>query len=545
MSYRRKNPRGFYQPWSRNESISFTRSLARGFASQAGPFAERLQSLINENDFAGLVNFSLDYDSDVRTDFLVNTRRCIALFQKNSDIDISVDKEAVAWNTFAKAELKCKETNARFDEYESGITDPTVESLILMTQRKISQILGPCPSLDDLHFGFGPGASTTCKRKTSARRKLSTSPVCSEDAYHAISGLMGMFPGYSLSHNGEVRVGTGELSFVPKTAKTHRSIMIEPILNTFVQRGIGRYMKRRLVSFGCNLYDQGINRHRAFLGSLNGNYGTIDLSSASDLIAKKVVATLLPVDWFELLSTWRTSKIEYKKKGLSFRLEKFSSMGNGFTFELESLIFFALSDSVCRKIGIYPDISVYGDDIIVPTEAYQETCNALALFGFEVNTSKSYGSGLFRESCGADYVSGFDIRPFYCKDRWTDARVAACHNHIARSGYDDRAIRSFLLSSVRPYHRKMGPDGYGDGHFVSSYKGKAYRWDQGWQGFLFETFTKVPLKDTAPLEIGDSLMPSYTAYSRELAEDPSDRSSDPFVTRGGEESKVTRIYTLA
>lgn len=549
-SGKRKPKASFYQKRSRNESSRISRELAYWFASQSGPFTEALKALLDENDLAGLASFDLRYDSMVDSHFLVNARRCIALFQKNADIDLGIDKEEAAWETFAKAELKCRQTNERFRWSETGVTDAGVESLILMTQRKISQILGDCPSLEQLHFGFGPGASTTCKKMTSARRKLATLPVCSEDAVGSVNELMDLLPLYQYHHR-KVVVGKGELAFVPKTAKTHRSIMIEPILNTFVQRGIGRYIKKRLYQHGCNLYDQRINRERAAIGSIFGSLATIDLSSASDMLAKNVVATLLPVEWVDLLSTWRTSLIEYKRKGLTFRLEKFSSMGNGFTFELESLIFYALSVSACKLTGVYPDVTVYGDDIIVPTDGAPAVIAALEAFGFEVNKTKSYWSGPFRESCGADYVNGFNIRPFYCKDRWTDARLVALHNHLFGSGYDDRALRQKIVSWIRPANRLYGPAGYGDGHLHSHYRGVAHRWDEGWEGFIFETYSKVPKRDSADTLPADHLLPSYTAMLREgppkldVRFPDTSVSVDPYSLRGGERCKKTRVYILA
>jgi hypothetical protein len=572
MSYRRKSLT-FFNPWSRNESLVFTKELALRFSAQSGPFAGPLKRFIDEGDYLGLVNFSISYEShDIH--HLVNARRCLALFSKNVSVPTGVDLEGVAWNSFAKAELACRSTNTRFQDYQSGVSDSGAEPLILMVQRKIADILGPCPSLDELQMGFGPGASTTCRIKTSARHKLSTPPICSFEAYKASKSLRELFPCYDALHN-ETLVGTGELSFVPKSAKTLRSIIVEPLLNTLVQKGIGSHMKKRLVEFGCNLYDQSINRDRARLGSLNGSLGTIDLSSASDMIAWKVVETLLPVEWFELLSTWRTGRVVYKKKNLMFELEKFSSMGNGFTFELESLIFYAIANSVCRMSDMSPNVSVFGDDIIVPTEVYEDTIAALHFFGFEVNTLKSFGVGSFRESCGGDYVFGSDIRPFYCKDKWSDARVVGCYNQILMSEYDDPAIREFLLARLPAVHKTYGPPGYGDGHLIDvSFQGTPHNRDIGWSGFVFRTRNKVPKRDRAAEILGDAVLPLYLLYAKGADSDSnvratdllrgedkarilslrhtarnmsklSSRDADPYVLRGGENEKIVRIYTLA
>lgn len=543
---RRKHAkRGFFQPMTRHESDRITEELARRFASSAGPFSEALLALLDSRNYAGLADFSIDYSHTVFPHYAAAARSCLALFQKNDDLQLGRDREATAWETFAKAELKCGETNARFRAYREGDFNPRAESWIFQVSRKISHILGPCPSLDHLHFSFGPGASSTCKRKTSARRKLATLPVCSKEAYQSAKQLMADFPHWSQHYDNVIGVGPGELTFVPKNAKTYRSIMIEPLLNTFVQKGIGSYIKRRLLSAGCNLYDQERNRSLAQKGAYTGLLATVDLSSASDLISKEVVADLLPFDWWILLSNWRTGSVVYKKRGLEFEFEKFSSMGNAFTFELESVIFYAVALVATERVGSsLSDVSVFGDDIIVPVEAYEALCEGLDVFGFEVNSSKSYASGPFRESCGKDYYLLQDIRPFYCKGRWTYARLVALHNHLRGSEFDDKDLREYIVRLIPAVYRLYGPPGYGDGHLHGSYIGEA-KWDNGYSGFIFSTFQKQKNIDSSDPLPSDWLLPLYTTYVSEHLEVRESRDFDPFVIRGDTgKSRKVKVYIL-
>jgi len=100
--------------------------------------------------------------------------------------------------------------------------------------------------------------------------------------------------------------------------------------------------------------------------------------------------------------------------------EMFSSMGNGFTFELESLIFYALAKATCEAEGLSVfeqtrSITVFGDDIIIPQICYSSFCSNLKLFGFEPNLEKSFSEGFFFESCGADYYRSVDVRPFFLR----------------------------------------------------------------------------------------------------------------------------------
>jgi len=58
------------------------------------------------------------------------------------------------------------------------------------------------------------------------------------------------------------------------------------------------------------------------------------------------------------------------------------------------------------------DVHVYGDDIIVRKSVYEPLIELLAYLGFTTNSRKTFSSGPFRESCGADWYEGKDVRPF-------------------------------------------------------------------------------------------------------------------------------------
>jgi hypothetical protein len=92
-------------------------------------------------------------------------------------------------------------------------------------------------------------------------------------------------------------------------------------------------------------------------------------------------------------------------------------MGNGFTFELESLIFYALAKATaerggCHDFEVKRSIGVFGDDIIVPKRIAKDLITNMSLFGFTVNEEKSFLKGFFFKSCGADYYDCSDVRPF-------------------------------------------------------------------------------------------------------------------------------------
>jgi hypothetical protein len=200
---------------------------------------------------------------------------------------------------------------------------------------------------------------------------------------------------------------------VPKDAVKHRGIAVEPSLNVYYQLVVGKYLKRRLLHVGVDLFN-GQERHArlAKAASRDGSLATLDLSSASDTVSKTLVKLLVPEDWHRYLASLRSPKTLLGSDWVY--LEKFSSMGNGFTFELETLIFHCLIEVVLKRLGytllerkLYH--STYGDDIIIPVEGYDAAVSVLEYCGFSVNHRKSFNTTPFRESCGGNYFNGQDV----------------------------------------------------------------------------------------------------------------------------------------
>jgi hypothetical protein len=115
-------------------------------------------------------------------------------------------------------------------------------------------------------------------------------------------------------------------------------------------------------------------------------------------------------------------------------------MGNGFTFPFQTLLFASIVHACYRLLGIplkFDDdgpsnFGVFGDDIIVRSDAYEFVCQALRVLGFVVNDGKSFNSGHFRESCGEDWWMGHNVRGLYIRKLNTSADVYSCINRIVR-----------------------------------------------------------------------------------------------------------------
>jgi len=514
---------------SLNETVKFLKEFAQMHAREGGEQGQRILSFLANDDFASVCNFDLDL-STASAHQLYHCRQSIAFFSKLADLDIGVDKRQAAISKFKEAELQCKETNHLFRMRARGLLslDPEVESVIFRAQSKIARVLGEVPKFSELKYRHGPGATTLTKKShASVVEKLQAGISCSQDLLPFASRILEEMPALAELHettswsclesketfgSTTVIVTDDIVDFVPKNAKTHRSITKGGSLNLMCQLALGDHMTKRLRSFGVDLKDQSRNQRLALEGSLCGNYATLDLSSASDTVSNEIVLNLLPIEWVLALDATRSSRAWLEGELIS--LEKFSSMGNGFTFPLESLIFWALSSCAA------PDgfASVYGDDIIVSTISVPAVKRVLEVTGFTLNMTKSYWAGPFRESCGADYIRGIDIRPYYQKKLISPAELFCLHNFYVRRGMEDYAqlVRARLNPSLLIY----GPDGFGDGHLLGDWLPRRHkRWSShGYGGVLFDTFKLTGKRDKRALRPGDRVLPLYTVYVRENAE---------------------------
>lgn len=230
------------------------------------------------------------------------------------------------------------------------------------------------------------------------------------------------------------------LSYVPKTTEVSRTICTEPLLNMLVQKGIGCLLEEGLKKrFGIDLSTQpSKNQQLARIGSSWGSFGTIDLSSASDSISMALLERICPPDVLRWFREAR-SPVTTLPNGEEVTLYMVSSMGNAFTFPLQTILFSSIVVGVYRALNlelVYPrgdclgNFAVFGDDIIVRREAYDLVCHCLQHWGFTVNADKSYNDGPFRESCGADFYSGHEVRGIYCQSLKSKQDVYSLINRL-------------------------------------------------------------------------------------------------------------------
>jgi len=254
------------------------KELALRHARSAGVFSPELVPMVENDRVHELVNYKLTYPDDSRrTGDVLNARQCLAFFQKSEWLDLGVDKENVAWVKFAEAESECTRVNTKFLQLRGGANcfSPPALSALSGARRKISRLLGRCPTMSELKFRFGPGATTSLrKRDANPVRKFSQGFCCSTNLFASgrLPEVLREVPhwtaafstGYGIDEDDwlyesvPVTLSPGRLEFVPKNAKTHRAIVVEPCLNSFLQAGIGDEMARRLGRAGIDIRDQSI-----------------------------------------------------------------------------------------------------------------------------------------------------------------------------------------------------------------------------------------------------------------------------------------------
>lgn len=459
---RKKRPcpsRGMY----RHYSCFATSSAERLFRALGTSLAHSAADCLSRGDYNSIVSLTVDPSAysdaaDFRSDYLV-----AEMMSKFPNWDLGIDRVAVALEKFVASERVCSDTNHRLKmSYGVASTTTSFASQIYSMRRKIAHLLGPF-NWDEAerHFGFGPGSTTSLKRvhgdayykfgafKPHVTREcmaLAFTAVLREPRWFAhLSGFTGELSEVSFEalkqavRPSDIFTITdgNHVTTVPKNAKTDRVIAKEPDLNMYLQKGIGGVIRRRLKRVGVNLNDQSLNQKLAQIGSRDGSLATIDLSAASDTVALRLVEEVLPPDWFAAIELCRSHR-GVLPSGERLTYQKVSSMGNGFTFELESLIFWALVQTVLDSSSeVDRRIAVYGDDLIVPTSIYGDVVKLLSFCGFTVNGKKSFSTGPFRESCGKHFFAGNDVTPFYIRESVDNpARMIWLANSIRRHAFN-------------------------------------------------------------------------------------------------------------
>ena len=276
------------------------------------------------------------------------------------------------------------------------------------------------------------------------------------------------------------------VSTVPKTLKGPRVIAMEPVWMQYIQQGVLAVMVEvlELPRFSplrrvAGWLDQSPNRELAREGSIAGGFATLDLSEASDRVGLWLAEDLLAsVPFLRKVMLACRSERALMPGGEVIPLRKFASMGSALCFPVESLVFLTLvAMSVAEHEGkrhiadwSYLDgkTRVYGDDLIVPTPVAHSLRGNLETYGLKVNARKSFTTGLFRESCGADWFKGSDVGVFKLRSEFPTGsrqlaaldRAISFHNRAYSAGWFGTAsVAKDLLKEFRVPYALVGAVG--------------------------------------------------------------------------------------
>jgi hypothetical protein len=370
-----------------------------------------------------------------------------SFFKKNESIESGIDTDAAAFASFWESEERCHQTNLRLDAfYLEPDSNPDLKFKVDKMSQYISYVLGDFGTfLEEIprRVRITSGATSTRKR-TEAQpfKKVSLKPVCTPSAVKYIKPLL-QFWGFDKMR--PKLVSYNRVLAVLKNWKTKRTIAAEPEGNVALQLAFDSYAKDRLrAKAQIDLSDQSKNQEMARIGSITGFYATEDQTAASDSVCYNIVPLIFPYQWFRFLDDVRTPLMKLKGETHLKPYSKFSSMGNGSTFAIETLVFAA----ACYAVGS-KDFSVYGDDIIIESRLSEDLRELLKFLGFVPNAEKSHSTGPYRESCGANWFRGQDITPFYVRNNGR-AKHALCHlvNGLMSVGKPGGELWKYLRSFV-------------------------------------------------------------------------------------------------
>jgi hypothetical protein len=220
---------------------------------------------------------------------------------------------------------------------------------------------------------------------------------------------------------------TSRFKFVPKTNRKARGICIEENEVQWLQQGLRKALVERIESHPLtkglvNFTSQQINGALALEGSQTGGWATLDMSSASDRISRRLVSYLFGGNkpLLDMVLACSTETIELPEiRGMNFvdelPINKIAPMGSAICFPIMALTHFALIRAILEFSTVprdkITDVYVYGDDIIVHTDCVQAIYDYLPLYGMKFNEEKSFSRSHFRESCGLHAYEGRAVTP--------------------------------------------------------------------------------------------------------------------------------------
>lgn len=269
-----------------------------------------------------------------------------------------------------------------------------------------------CDEIENLTlYDFIIPTGSTYEGYTRIGQKIDVLASSHPEWFYQPFGLPYIFPYYSSSGD----TGACRVQAVPKSYKASRIIAMEPLDRQAKALAVERIIARYLPDC-VNIHDQGRNQEWAYRGSAGlSNVATLDASNASDLISKSLGLEVFPSRFMALVMPLLSTYTEVN--GQRRPMQMLSTSGHALTFVLETMVYYGIAAAAVRYCQLFAEcgntVSVYGDDVVIASEAAQTAMEFYGFLGLKINDTKSYVSGPYRESCGKEYYNGIDISSTY------------------------------------------------------------------------------------------------------------------------------------
>jgi len=428
---------------------------------------------------------------------------CKKMPSRISTTEEKLRKRNKCFERFYDSEVRCAETNnfwLGLDSHEPLLTpidpvsgDSDVDYVLNYAVRFINRAFSKVqlakadylyvgPGMANVLFGFEEGKMKqlrTDDREFKFCHSEYSSWIKPHEDYDASLYFTDDIAEY-VNENLSIRCGHDVLMTVPKNEDTDRMIGVNNVIGIASQHVNEIIIREALKRCGIDtLTLQQEHKYLAYLGSITGNYQTIDFEMASDTISIALVNILFNNtkssdkvrNFYKMLRCCRSVSYgdEYIENICHY--EKWAPMGHGDTFGTEMLIFTALSNGIQSLIGLkrlnegeniihadWRKPTSFGDDVIfnIPsiTDAEVRIIERIfRAFGLFVNHEKSfYKDTDFRESCGADFRNGRYVRGFYLKKGTCDATDVIRLINFFTLHYD---IGYSLICATFPMFKKL------------------------------------------------------------------------------------------
>lgn len=307
-------------------------------------------------------------------------------------------------------------------KYDAASLDVITNDVVMFAKGFIQEVLGEYDLEEHLSLCYFP-------KKSSRGSNLRNSTLCHKweagltgSSYHCQWFTRVYKPWHSHCQKRKlmtpVEIEELQATLVAKRWNSRRLICPNTGIGGLYTNGLGRVIEDRLRRRGYDIKNlTEVHKKLACQASRTNALVTCDQSTASDNITVGLAERLLPIRWFRACVNGRIPRMRVGDNEI--HMVTLSTMGIGYTFPLQTLIFLALAHGcllhfeASGRVVKDRTISCFGDDLIFPKEIYELVGHVFERLGLVINHNKTFASGPFRESCGGDYHNGCDVRPAF------------------------------------------------------------------------------------------------------------------------------------